>query len=70
MSSYKKIEEAINWNLGVQNFYGDEDLYKHFVHSFEECSLQQILPYILEGMVLKNWSLVSEEAHGLQSASR
>lgn len=70
MAKQKKVSEAINWDIGLQNFHGDEELFKHYVNSFETCSLKEILPHMYNGIVSQNWNAVIDEAYALQCSAR
>ena len=60
----------INYKKGVENFGGDEEMFKGLIGQFEVLTLNDSLTKLYNAMKQQNWLEVRREAHTLKGASR
>lgn len=65
----RPIDEAIDWNKGVEQFGGDEEMFRNMVGKFETLTFNDGLQKMYDGMAKRDWKVVRIEAHTLKGAS-
>jgi len=64
-----KVRTAINWDKGVEQFGGDEEMFTNMVGRFESLTFNEGLRKLYEPVVAKNWEEVRHQGHTLKGAS-
>lgn len=69
MDKDEKVRDAIDWEQGVEQFGGDEEMFTMMVGKFEELTFNQGLKKLHDSVLAKDWKDVRSQAHTLKGAS-
>ena len=65
----EKVKTAINWELGVEQFGGDEEMFETMVGKFESLKFKEGLKNLHDSAIQKDWKQFRHHAHTLKGAS-
>lgn len=58
--------DVLDWQQGVENFSGDEEMYKGMLAKLEKLTLDEETKKMYEAFTTKNWAEVLANAHSLR----
>ena len=64
-----KVHNSINWEQGVEQFGGDEEMFFGMVGRFESLTFNDGLRKLQEFALQKDWKEFRHQAHSLKGAS-
>ena len=65
----EKVDHSINWEQGVEQFGGDEEMFVGMVGRFEGLTFNEGLKKLTDSALARDWREFRHQAHTLKGAS-